>query len=140
MTKEAACELEQQLIYGYQSTDPAKGYNLSSGGQSGAAGRIASEETRAKLSVVHKGKRMSEAAKRKLSEARAGKPPGAEHRQKLSESHARQTVVCIDTGTVYASVSDAARIYEECKGNIIRACKGIRKTAGGVRWRYLEVE
>lgn len=54
-----------------------------------------------------------------------------------------RAVRCIDTGVVYASGRDAAEILieEEIVVNpedIRKVCKGIRKSAGGYRWEYIE--
>ena len=48
LTKKEACEKEIALIAEYDSTNPDRGYNQSSGGQSGAAGVKKSEETKQK--------------------------------------------------------------------------------------------
>ena len=50
LDKEVACEIEQELIAKYDSTNPHKGYNLTYGGEHYEF----SEETREKLSISHK--------------------------------------------------------------------------------------
>lgn len=59
-----------------------------------------------------------------------------ETRKRLSESHyisnsKQRAVLCIETGEVFKSAHIAGRHVDE-------VCKGIRKTAGGYHWRYVE--
>ena len=56
----------------------------------------------------------------------------------------RRPLRCIDTGLVYASSSDASDILS-CEGimieprNIMYACQGKTKTAGGLQWEYADI-
>ena len=56
----------------------------------------------------------------------------------------KRPVRCIDTGLVYASSSDASDILS-CEGimieprNIMYACQGKTKTAGGLQWEYADI-
>lgn len=54
LTKEQACDLEIKLIAEYDSTNPDKGYNHSTGGECSAVGVHHSAETRRKLIEVKK--------------------------------------------------------------------------------------
>lgn len=78
LSKEEAEQKEIALIAKFKSNNPDFGYNISSGGESGNAGVIASAETRRKMSIAHlgnpsnTGKKLSEETRRKLSEARKG--------------------------------------------------------------------
>lgn len=54
LTKSEACHVEKLLIAMYQSNNPMHGYNLSSGGESGAAGCTMSDEQRKKISDARK--------------------------------------------------------------------------------------
>lgn len=104
LTKEEACQMEQDLIMEYKTTDDRYGYNLSTGGESGAAGVVVSAETRAKRSAIFKGRRHSDESRRKMSEAakgrtfspetlakmsaaKKGKPLSKEHRKKIADSN-----------------------------------------------------
>lgn len=51
-------------------------------------------------------------------------------------------VICIDTGAVYESIGEAARINGVDKGALSRCCQGDKgyKTAGGLRWAYYKGE
>lgn len=80
-----AFELEKTLIEMYGRIDNGTGIlcNMTDGGD-GASGCIRSEETRAKVSAVHKGKTISAETKAKIGNANRGKAPSAEHRAKIS--------------------------------------------------------
>ena len=53
----------------------------------------------------------------------------------------KRPVVCLDTGTVFLSVTDAARFVGGCSQNISKVCQGKRKRHKGLRWAYwTEVE
>lgn len=186
LAKQQACDLEIELIAKYDSTNPDKGYNHSTGGEYGALGVHPSVETRRKLSEANKGIHRSAETRRKDSEARKGKHLSVETRRKLSELHrggipwnkgkhfsleARKkmseshkgannqnygkhrsaetrrkiseaqskSVVCVETGKQYASTREAAKaIGQRNNGHISSVCRGIRKTAGGYHWKYVE--
>lgn len=80
-----AFELEKELIAALGRRDTRDGYlcNMTDGGE-GASGCVRSAETRAKVSLVHKGKTTSEETKAKIGAANRGKVPSAEHRNKIS--------------------------------------------------------
>lgn len=46
-------------------------------------------------------------------------------------------VMCIETGEVFESITQASKKYNLEAGNIGRVCSGKRKTCGGYHWRYL---
>jgi hypothetical protein len=50
----------------------------------------------------------------------------------------KRPVICLDTGVIYASVSEAARRVGGCNQNIVKCCQGTRKHAKGLRWAYAE--
>lgn len=55
LSRSEAAKIEQDLIAKYQSNNPAFGYNISSGGESGNNGCIMSEELRQKRSAIYSG-------------------------------------------------------------------------------------
>ena len=97
LTQQQACEKEQEMITLYDTTNPNKGYNMTSGGE-GKGGYITSEETKHKISQSrigrftgkdnpnygnHKiagqnnpfyGKTHSEETKKKLKQIATGRP------------------------------------------------------------------
>lgn len=253
LTKAQACAMEIKLIAEYDATNPDKGYNRSTGGESGSLGmrhsaesrrkmskakkganhpnygkhlsidvrrkigesnkgrtsprkgthlsvetrmkigkankgkyvseetkrklseslkgKRPSDETRKKLSMAHKGKRPSDECIRKSVEAHKGKhldtetrmkiskklkgkPLSAETRRKMSESRkgrkiskriilamteaTSKKVVCVETGEIYKSLSEAGRQLDISFKNISNVLRGKSKTAGGYHWKYAE--
>ena len=76
MTAEEAEELEIKLIAQYDSTNPEKGYNHSTGGKNMAAGYKWTEEQLTKISELRKGK----------NPPNKGKPMSLEQREKLKKA------------------------------------------------------
>lgn len=106
-----------------------------------------SEETRAKLSAaqqarVHsdsyihpnKGKHLSDETKAKLRVARLGKEPW--NKGIPGGAHCRK-VLCVETGSTYDSIAEAARILDMYPQSIGQALRGKSKTAGGYHWEYV---
>ena len=67
LTRQEVGVAENKFITLYDATNPEKGYNISTGGESG-----------------HVGVKMSDEARRRMSEARKGKPFSQEHKDKIS--------------------------------------------------------
>lgn len=99
--------IEISLIRFYDSTNPEKGYNLSTGGE-GYSGLKHSDETRNKISESLKGRKR--------------KPFSDEHKKKMSESHYKQPIICIETGVEYESICDAVRKTGLPHGRIWGSC------------------
>ena len=81
-SEEEMCSDEQYYIEVFDTLYP-NGYNLTEGGE----GCIACEETRKKISLVHKGKHISEEQKKKLSVALKGRIMSDEHKKKIGEAN-----------------------------------------------------
>lgn len=101
LDKEQAYAMEAELIAECDTTNPAKGYNISIGGEYGGLGRSHSNE-----------------ARRKMSEAKCKK------------------VVCVETGGVYRSLSEASKAAGVSLNAISNALCGESKTSGGYHWTY----
>lgn len=129
LTKDDACLFEQILIALYDTTNHNNGYNNSLGGEHG----IHSEESKQKISESKKGMIFSEEHKQKLSES-----------QKRAKNHLSKTVICITTGKVFYNIREAERITGINNGNISKACRGKKKSAGKLpdgtklKWRYVK--
>ena len=148
LTKEDACLFEQICIALYDTMNPNKGYNNSSGGEYGAKGckRNFTEEHRRKLSESMKGEK----------NPMYGKVFSEEHRQRLSESHKNlmlnksnkyfraKTIICVTTGQVFYSSREAGRIIGINSSNIRQVCRGEKKSAGKLpdgtrlKWKYIK--
>ena len=80
-TSEEMWEKEKELIKEYDTTNPEKGYNLSTGGEKSTFGYKYTEEQRRKISEGCKGKSkkkgrvMPESVKIKISKTKRGKTP-----------------------------------------------------------------
>ena len=107
ISKEQACKLEIEKIKEFDSTNEQKGYNYSTGGESGASGvkqsqetirkRIQNtngginpflgkkhtEETKDKISAAGKGRKVSEETKRKISNSTKGVPKSETARKNI---------------------------------------------------------
>lgn len=114
-------------------------------------GKHPSAETRQKLSEAHKRSYLlNPELRRKISEAGKGRIPwnkgkkcghlSAEMRQKLSESgkgkHPTKAVICVETGTLYSSITEAAKSIGVAKTTISKVVRGVQKTSGGYHWKY----
>ena len=86
-TPEEMWEMEKELIKEYDTTNPDKGYNCSTGGEVGPIGCKHTEEFRKKMSELHKDKHPSNDTRKKMSESAKNRPPiTEEHRIKISEA------------------------------------------------------
>lgn len=113
------------------------------------------EEEKRKMSLSHIGKTkgekngnygkpMSEEAKRKSSEAHKGKTPwnkdggiSDEQKNKIREKNSKR-IICIETGEVFASISDASVHIGVTVTAVSNCLKGRTNRAGGYHWRYAE--
>ncbi len=176
LTKEQACKMEMLLISLYETSNLMFGYNQSTGGESGAAGvawseerkkqqsemrkgekaewygRHHTDETKRKLSEIHKGMRHTQESREKMSKSRTGennplygKHHSEETRRKISESRmgeknpkyrTAKKVYCVELNIEFVNAKDAELKIGVCRGSINRAANGTRKTAGGYRWEY----
>lgn len=161
LTKEEAEQMEVDLIAKYQATDRRYGYNADCGGTS--PGR-ASEETRRKISEAQKGekhhyygKHLSAEHRKKLGDSHRGKhyrPRSAEHCKRLSEANTgkhpdaiarekmsvakKKAVLCVETGVIYDSVTEAAEAVGVKASNISAACYGKIKRVKGLHFKHAE--
>ena len=101
-------------------------------------GKHLSAETRKKLSEANKGKRLSPDTRRKIGESPKGRPhlsPGA--RKKPIELN-KKSVICVETGTLYSSVAEAAESIGLTASAISNVLRGAHKTSGGHHWIYTD--
>ena len=113
-----------------------------------------SEETKLKIGEAGKGRKFSEEAKRKISEAMKGKNnpmygksifynKTEEEIKKILEKKSKK-VICITTGKIFNSQTEASNYYNVAQGSISSCCKGRYKSAGKLpnstplKWKYLE--
>ena len=128
--------------------------NLTDGG-GGSIGYKASAESRAKMSVAKKGKKLSDAhveniraankcrspmtneTKKKISISNKGKKRTAEMNASQSENNPMSCkVICINDSKVYSSMVSAARYYNVSYESIGRVCKGALKSVKGIKFAF----
>lgn len=86
---------------------------------------------------------MSEETKKKLSQINSGvnNPNYGKHRSEKTKEKLMlkngQKILCIETGIIYNSMNEAERKTGIPNTNISKACRGLRKTAGGYHWRKI---
>ena len=146
-----AYELERQYISEYNSTDPAHGYNISTGGK-GTCGVPLNEEKKAKLIKAISGenhylyrKHLQENTRQKLSEAHKGernpsygKPRSEETRRKISKGNSKK-IGCVETGEIYDSIAIASMNKGLSSSSCISsALTGRYETSGGYHWEYVD--
>lgn len=110
-------------------------------------GRKHTEEERRKISVYlkeyyaehgsqRKGTKASDESRKKMSEAKKKSAAVMEHMAKMNKAKAKR-VLCVETGVVYESAHEAARVTGFAQGNISSTCRGEYKQAYGFRWEYV---
>ncbi|HFK1435009.1 TPA: NUMOD3 domain-containing DNA-binding protein [Bacillus cereus] len=169
---EGLCEKEKYWISHYDSYG-SYGYNETKGGDNGFLGETHSKETREKISRANKGRIASEETRKKMSETRKlitgdkhhlygktgekcfnyGKRHSDDAKSKMRNAklgkytgkdspHAVSIIqLTIDNELVakHDSVKDASVSVGGKSPNIVKVCKGERKSAYGFKWMY-EVE
>lgn len=121
-------------------------------------GRKHTDEQRCKISESNKDKPKSEEHKKALKEAKKrffenggkvwnyGKNLSKEHKDKLSEAHKGKKspvcrmVICVETGEIFESVTDAHRRTGLGEETIRRSCKQQRVTKFGISFKYVDEE
>jgi len=103
-----------------------------------------------KPDYVHymQGKHLSEETKKKISNSHKGSIPwnkgktGVYSKETVAKMGAKaKKVVCLETNEVYFSTGEASRVMcgnNEGGINISNCCRGIRKSAYGYHWMFLE--
>lgn len=162
LTKEEAAIAEQKYIKELNAANREFGYNQTTVGEHGYN---FSDEVIEKMCKDRKGKKPSDKARKNMSISRTGVPFSREHSNKISKSLSgkqnpmygrktsdsvkekiRQTnrninckaVRCVETGVIYKSASEAARLLGVGWSHISRACRGERNTAYGFHWEYIQ--
>jgi hypothetical protein len=122
--------------------------NITAGGE-GTAGIKISDEHKEKLRQAKLGKKQSPEHIAKASATRRGKKYSDAHCKAISESlkgkkmpvdsqaKKYKQVICIDTGKIYKSVTEAAKELNLFTTNISKACKGKLTQTGGYHWSYV---
>lgn len=142
LTKEQAEQKEIQLIKDYNSTNPDFGYNINNGGNTVGTH---SELSKKKMSLAHSGdkhpnfgKHLPPETRKRISESNKGKKLSKETIQKLiaankgRPSKSRKKVICIETGEIFKSLTEASDKKDVFAGHISKCCKNPNATIGGL--------
>lgn len=157
LSKSEAEQMEIELIAKYDSSNREFGYNIQLGGS--AAGKH-SEETKRKISQSHIGIGHSDETKKKLSSMFKGRKIPSDWRAKITASQtglkrSPETgkrisekvsipVICVNSRTVYKSLTDASLSTNTQLGHISSCCNGKRPRAGtdcngdGLYWMFYD--
>ena len=140
LSKSEAEEKEIELIKKYKSNNKKYGYNIENGGNS--PGKI-SEETKKKISLSEKGKKMSEEAKLKMRGRKPwnkGRKCSLEEKLKIRLSNPnKKRVICLNTNVIYESIAEAGRQLNINKVCIRQNCKGKYHYAGNhLQFRFVQ--
>lgn len=161
LTKEEASALEKKLIMEYKILGLS--YNITDGGE-GCVGYKHSDEIRAKMSSINKGKKfpeylkdlvsrrfkdkpLTEIHKKRISAALIGKPKSDIAKANMRANHVYHDLVAIikcdlegNEICTYQSIAEASRDTGVKQTHITRCARGKRPTAGGYKWIYKENE
>ena len=132
LTLEQANEREEYYIALYNTIE--NGFNLLSGGMN----RLASQETKDKMSQTRKGVPKSDAHKEAIAKALKGKKKTPEAIRNNQLAQHRKIVKCIETNITYESLADAERKTGILGETISRCCRGKQKTASGFHWEFVQ--
>ena len=139
-----ANEMEIALIREYDSANPAHGYNLSKGGF-GVNTETMTEKWQDAEFKAFMSKRMQEAWKdedkrRERSQNAKKRWSNPDFKAKVKEAvknACASSVVCVETGRVFDSISDVEHELGLSHSNICRAIRTGYK-CGGYHWKYVE--
>lgn len=62
-----------------------------------------------------------------------------EYLEKRNVKAKPRPVRCITTDTIYENASQAEKATGTPSSNILKACKGLRQTANGMKWEFIEI-
>ena len=154
--KEYADFLEQWFIEKYDTCNPEHGYNTAKGG-AGPLGVLWDDERKRRHSKAISGegnpmygRRHSAEARTRISERLCGRKLSSEEREfrtgiLLESNKRRQTPIRqLDLEgnliAVYPGMGDLERKTGYNHGNICMVCRGLRQTAYGFKWEYVNEE
>lgn len=132
LTLEEANKLETYYIQKYNSIE--NGFNLNSGGEN----KLASQETKDKMSQTRKNVPKAEEHKQAIKKALTGYKQTEEHKKNNRLAQHRKPVQCIETQEIYESLSDAERKTGILGETISRQIRGKQKSTKGLHWRFVD--
>lgn len=82
------------------------------------------------------GKHPTIETRKKMSDSKKKSEAFQTHIAKLNSTKAKK-ILCVETGVIYPSAREAARVLNIGQGNISAVCRGEYKQAYGYRWEYV---
>jgi group I intron endonuclease len=108
---------------------------------------IYSKETKSKWSQIRKGKigprlgqSVTQETRLRQSKAKVGKKQSLCTRLKRSKTSGGKLFICLDNNKEYLFTNDAAKDLNVHQGNISACLRGVRKSTGGYRFKYVDTE
>lgn len=147
LTEKEALSFEILLIKKLREQN-VKLTNITAGGE-GTSGMKLSEEHKEKLRQAKLGKKLSPEHIAKAAKGRTGMKRSEAHCKAISESlkgkkmpvdsqaDKYKQVVCIESGKIYKSITEAAKEFKLYTTNISKVCKGQMQKTGGFHWSYV---
>lgn len=149
-TDEELSEAEIKWIKKYDAINNKEFYNLAEGGTGGMRwksiphpmlGREHSDETKLKMSVSRSGKKNGMFGKGYLLEGekngRYGSKATKKTIERTKEANSKK-IICLDTGVVYSSITEAAKKNGFNRTTINHCCTGRYNKAHGMKWQYYD--
>ena len=121
LTKVEAENKEIEIIKEWKTNDRKYGYNRTSGGGVNIPDDVSKEKNRLAHIGKHTGKE---------------NPFWGRHHTEETKIKLGRPIICVSTGEKFLTMGLAAQSKNIQKSNIWKCCKGLRKTAGGMVWRY----
>lgn len=94
-------------------------------------GKHLSEETKDKIRQKALGREFSDEWRKHLSESHIGIAKG-------EKNHKSRKVVCVETGEIFPTITDAAKSVGITHSRVRECCLGIRKTTKGYHWQFYD--
>ncbi len=122
LTKHEAYQLEIDTIKYWDTTDPAKGYNISKGGEKTTYKMQFSDEVKLKMSVSRKGRKHTKEARLKI---------GIGNSKQIIQYDLKGNFI-----KKWESIELASNTLSINRSNIGACCNGLYITAAGYMWRF----
>lgn len=103
-------------------------------------GKALTQQHRLKISDALKGRTQpprTAAWRLAQSASHRGKTVPEDTRLKMSRAHGGKPVLCVETGEVFSSQSEAARKKNLSVGNVNKVLHGVAKSTGGMTFRFI---